>query len=603
VLPCQDGALYLAIAYVWLTEDTYDKEYIKTHAVGFEKFADYVLGNEEGDPEGPKTPEWAAPRCGVPAWTIKAIARNWHQKRTSVVGFLGPGMRGTYSSEPTRIQSCAEGMQGYGAPGRNRYGIGGGLPGRVANVSFDSTLVKGEPAPARGLEEHEAAADYFRPHQYVRKVQLPEAILDAPISWKGTGSPWMAAADQSRPFQFPIPKEQGGTDIHMIWTSAPCWTTCWNGGNKYLRAVRDPKIEFMLTEHPWMENETTFSDIILPTTTRYEEYDISAGGGDVWMVADPIDRIGESKTDYEVSLEIAKKLSDELVQKYTWGKSVDDWMKLAWDTREIEAKSGLTWDQFKEKGFLALPYNPEWQKGLEAKPGARGFYEDPVANPLKTPTGLLEYESTFLKENFPDDEERPPVPHWIPEGETHQDNPLGERVRTLLCQLITADGEFTPSTMIFLLREIPTCKIKGIDGYMYEPIWIHPSEAEKRGIKQGDIIGMYNERGMVLGGAYVTERVGPGVAYQDHGARVDYITADPNGPQSEYIDRGGANNLICPEKILSRNCGGQVGSGFLVEVKKVDIFELQAKYPAAFAREYDPATGLLFSSWVEGGEL
>ena len=108
---------------------------------------------------------------------------------------------------------------------------------------------------------------------------------------------------------------------------------------------------------------------------------------------------------------------------------------------------------------------------------------------------------------------------------------------------------------------------------------------------------------LILGGAYVTERIMPGVAYQDHGGRVDQIVADPNLPQSEWIDRGGANNLICPEKILSRNCGGQVGSGFLVEVKKVDINELKAKYPEAFARQYDPGSGLRFSGWVVGGEL
>ncbi len=120
-----------------------------------------------------------------------------------------------------------------------------------------------------------------------------------------------------------------------------------------------------------------------------------------------------------------------------------------------------------------------------------------------------------LKTNFPDDEERPPVPHWIPEGETHQDNILGERGKKypLLCQSnhgrwrVHAEHDDIP-----WLREIPTCKIKGIDGYMYEPIWIHPIEAKKRGIKQGDIIGMYNERGMVLGGAYVTERIIPGAA-------------------------------------------------------------------------------------------
>lgn len=609
VLPGQDGALYLAVAHVWLTEGTYDKEYLKTHAVGFEKFADYVLGKEAGDPEGPKTPEWAAPKCGVPAHTIKALARNWAKKKTSLAGYMGPGMRGTYSTEPTRIQACVEGMQGYGAPGRNRYSFGG-LPARTANIAFDTTLKQGEPAPARGLEEHEVAMDYFRPHQFVQKVRIHDAILNAPISWHGTGSPWMAAPDQSRPFTFPIPKEQGGTDIHMLWSDAPCWTTCWNGGNKYTRALRDPKIEFVLTEHPWMEDDTLLSDIILPTTTRYEEYDISAGGGDLWMVDKCVDPIGESKTDYEVSLEIARKLGSEgevnFEQKYTWGRSVEDWMKYAWDTRELEKKTGMTWEQFKEKKFWAAPFDPKWEERLKDKPGARNFYEDPVANKLKTPTGLLEYESSFIAKNFPDDKERPPVPHWIAEGVTHNENPLGERGKKYPLLVQSNHGRWRTHAEhddVSWLREIPTCKVKGIDGYLYEPIWIHPSEAAKRGIQNGDIIGMYNERGMVLGGAYVTERIRPGVAYQDHGARMDPITDDPSLPQSEFIDRGGANNLICPEAPLSQNCGGQVGSAFLVEVKKVDIQALQAKYPEAFAREYDPASGLRFSGWVEGGEL
>ena len=604
VLPCQDGALYLAVCYTWLTEDTYDKEYIGTHAVGFEKFADYVLGNEPGDPEGPKTPEWASKRCGVPEWTIKALARNWYQKRTSMVGFMGAGMRGTYSTEPTRIQTCAEGMQGYGAPGRNRYNIGGGLPSRAGNIAFDRRMNQEDPAPARGLEESEVPQDYFRSRQFIPKTLIHEAILNPPITWHGVSSPWMMASDQAREFTFPIPESEGGTDIHMIWTDTPCWTTCWNGGNKYMEAIRDPKIEFVLTEHPWMENDTTLSDIILPTTTHHEEYDISAGGGDVWMVQNGIDPIGESKTDYEVSLEVAKKLG--LEEKYTWGRTVEDWMKYGYETRNLQELSGMTWEEFKEREFWALPYDPDWEKKLEDKPGARGFYEDPENNPLKTPTGKFEYESTFMVENFPNDKERPPVPHYIPEGETHQDNPLGERAKDypLLCQ--SDHGRWKVHAEhddISWLREIPTCKIKGIDGYMYEPIWLHPSEAEKRGIKHGDIVGMYNERGMVLGGAYVTERIMPGVAYQDHGARVDVIVADPDLPRSEWIDRGGANNLICPEKTISKNATGQVASGFLVEVKKVDIDELKAKYPEAFAREYDPRSGLQFSSWVVGGQL
>ncbi len=64
VLPNTDAALYLAIAHVWLTEGTYDEEYVKSHTVGFDKFRDYVLGKEDGIP---KTPKWAAPhhRCAL----------------------------------------------------------------------------------------------------------------------------------------------------------------------------------------------------------------------------------------------------------------------------------------------------------------------------------------------------------------------------------------------------------------------------------------------------------------------------------------------------------------------------------------------------------
>lgn len=618
VLPCQDAALYLAVAYTWLTENTYDKAFLATHAVGYEKFFDYVLGKEAGDKEGPKTPEWASPKCGVPVWTIKALARNWAKKKTSLTGFMGPGMRGTYSTEPCRIQACVEAMQSYGSPGRGRYAFGG-LPGRATSVSFDKTLVKGEPSPARGLEENEAPQDYLRPRQFIQKIRIHDAILNPPISWYGVGSPWWAASDQNRKFTFPIPKEQGGTDIHMMWSDAPCWTTCWNGGNRYIQAVRSEKIEFVLTEHPWMEDDTLLSDIILPTTTKFEEYDISAGGGDVWLVDNCIAPVGEAKTDYEVSLEIAKKLdalatplaaastaATGLVKKYTWGKSVEDWMKWGWDSRNVEKSSGMTWAQFKEKKFVAHPFDPNWQARLKDRPGARGFYEDPKANPLKTPTGLIEFESTFMVKNFPNDKERPPVPHWIPEGATHNENPLGERGKKYPLLVVSNHGRHrlhAENDDVSWLREIETCKVKGIDGYMYEPIWIHPTEAAKRGIVNGDIIGMFNERGMVLGGAYVTERIIPGAAYQDHGARVDPIVADPKLPQSEYIDRGGANNLICPEPQLSLNCGGQVGSGFLVEVKKIDIQALKAKYPEAFARDYDPASGLRFSGWVEGGVL
>jgi anaerobic selenocysteine-containing dehydrogenase len=118
VLPNTDAALYLAIAYIWITQGTYDKQYVETHVVGFDKFEEYVLGKQDGIC---KTPKWAEGITGVPARIIKAIAREWASKRTSVViGNGGPGIRGPYSSEPARLQVLLLAMQGLGKPGANQ---------------------------------------------------------------------------------------------------------------------------------------------------------------------------------------------------------------------------------------------------------------------------------------------------------------------------------------------------------------------------------------------------------------------------------------------------------------------------------------------------
>ena len=78
-------------------------------------------------------------------------------------------------------------------------------------------------------------------------------------------------------------------------------------------------------------------------------------------------------------------------------------------------------------------------------------------------------------------------------------------------------GACTQCDDIIWNREVGTMKIRGEDGYQYEPVWLHPSEAEKR-IVHGDIVKVFNERGIVLCGAYVTERLMPRTCYVDHGS-------------------------------------------------------------------------------------
>ena len=124
-------------------------------------------------------------------------------------------------------------------------------------------------------------------------------------------------------------------------------------------------------------------------------------------------------------------------------------------------------------------------------------------------------------------------------------------------------------------------------------MWINPADARRLGIKDGDIVRIFNERGSVLGGAYVTERIRPSVISQDHGARVDSIVTGMGG-----LDRGGANNLICPNATTSKNAPGEVTNGFLVNIEKADVAALAAQYPEEFNRDYDAASGMVASARI-----
>ena len=302
-----------------------------------------------------------------------------------------------------------------------------------------------------------------------------------------------------------------------------------------------------------------------------------------------IESVGESKSNYEIVCLIAEKLG--LLEEYTEGRTIKEWIRHGFDNSRVAHLT--SWEELQEKGYFVIPTDPEWQK---LKPAMSDFYEDPEAHPLHTPSGKIECYAQNLAKHFPGDNERPPVPHWIPYGESHQESLFHPRAKKYPLLIVSNHPRWRIHANlddVTWFREIPTCKVKGLDGYLYEPVWIHPLDAEKRNIKHGDIVKVHNERGGVLGGAYVTERIMPGAVYMDHGARYDPIVPGE-------LDRGGANNTIAPSNTTSKNATGMVTSGFLVEVESVDVGELKKNYPAAFEREYDPAAGLRTEGWMGG---
>jgi anaerobic selenocysteine-containing dehydrogenase len=613
ILPGTDAALQLAIAYVWMTEGTYDKEYISTHTFDYEKFEEYVLGKEDGIP---KTPEWASKKCGVPEWTIKALARDWAAKPTSIAhGNGGPGIRSPYSTENGRLEVLLLAMQGLGKPGAHQVKMiewapmmgpktcampSGLVRPEMLRHAYSVLEVKSNRAKAaeKGEIRNELETLFtpapINPQQSIPKDLIHEAILNPPISWYGNSTFPGTIDDQFVKYTYPA---EGCSEVHMIWTDSPCWITCWNDSNAFIKALRSPKIEFILAQHPWLENDCLFADIILPVNTKFEEQDIGydMDTGQFWTVFSEgkcIEPVGESKSDYEVVCMIAEKLG--LLEKYTSGITVDELIKLCFENSGIQDM--ITYEEFKEKGYFVIPTDPEWEK---TPVGLKEFHDDPDNNPLKTPSGKIEFCSQNLTKYFPDDIERPPVPHWIEKGESHDERISSKRAKKYPLLMMSNHGRWRVHAQcddITWTREAPTCKVKGPDGYKYEPIWINPADASARGIENSDVVKIYNERGAVLGGAYVTERMMPGVVYMDHGARYDPIVPGE-------LDRGGAINTITPHNTTSQKATGMVVSSFLVEVEGTDLDELRNKYPEAFEREYDPASGLRFNAWVEEGAL
>ncbi|MBQ9954459.1 MAG: molybdopterin-dependent oxidoreductase [Eggerthellaceae bacterium] len=386
----------------------------------------------------------------------------------------------------------------------------------------------------------------------------------------------------------------------MVWSEKPCNQCCWNGGFKFQDAMRAEHIEFVVTNHQWIENDSLFGDLILPITTCVEENDVvgsnqNSGAKFQGKCAPACDRVGESMSDYEIGVALGERFG--VAEKLSLGMTDEEWFKYAYDTNVLQTE--CSWEQLCEKGYYLYDLADGWDQ--EELPGMRGFYLDPEKHALDTPSGKLEFYSAALEEHFPGDKERGGIARWVSggspeEGWTHDEcigGPRSEKYPLLLLAnpsrwRLHVQGDDVP-----WVREFETMKVKGKDGYLYEPCWIHPNDAAARGIVDGDIVKVLNDRGIILTGARVSERVIPGCVMVNKGSRVD--------PIATHIDRGGSANLLSPAEGISKHCWGFAVSGYLVEAEKLEDAEMEAwkqEYPDAFAREYDPATGVNFSSWV-----
>jgi anaerobic dimethyl sulfoxide reductase subunit A len=489
------------MAYVMITEDLHDKKFLDTYTVGFDSFKEYVLGQEDGVP---KTPAWAEEITGVPAQTIVELAREYATtKPAALIPSKAPG-RTAYGEQFHRAAFTLSAMTG-------NIGIPGGGPGCEITQRGATALPMG-PAMKTGGNPVDAGSPK-------RRDSLPTAIS------KGPGL--VARLHNSEVMDAILKGKAGGyySDYKMIYTANVNYLNQYPNVNKAVEALKS--LEFIAVQEQFMTSTAKFADIILPVCTFFERNDAVWGAGP-HLANQPkvIEPLGESRSHLDISMGLAEKLG---IDDYN-DKTDVEWLD------QIMSPAVSDYEKFKETGVEkfygepAIPFKHE--------------IADPANHPFPTPSGKIEIRSQQMADI--ETPLMPAIPKYIETWESRND-PLIEKYPLQFISTHFKRRAHSQFDNIPWLRELEIQAVK-----------INPKDAGPRGIKTGDQVRVFNDRGAILIQAEVTERIVPGVVDVPQGAWYD--------PDERGTDRGGCANVLTLDK---RSPGGAMPSNTaLVQVEK-----------------------------------
>ena len=203
-----------------------------------------------------------------------------------------------------------------------------------------------------------------------------------------------------------------------------------------------------------------------------------------------------------------------------------------------------------EAGRVELP-TPPLRRALDFA----ALRADPAAAPLPTPSGRIELASATIAGFGYDD--CPGHPAWLEPAEW-----LGsDLARRFPLHLISNQ----PATRLHSQYDNGSysqdSKVRG-----REPIRLHPEDARARGISDGDVVRVFNDRGACLAGAVLDPNLRRSVVQLSTGAWWDPVS--PGDPSA--LDRHGNPNVLTLDKGTSRLAQGPIAQTALVELERYD---------------------------------
>jgi len=483
IIPGTDAAMLLAMAHVIVTEGLQDQRFLDRYVYGYEAFRDHVLGVDDGVP---KTPQWAAAITGVPSADITQLAREYATtKPAALVAGIGPG-RSAFGEQYHRAAHALQAMTG-------NIGTHGGWAGAVCHPMPMFGGFNFQMGRIPGVKENPVETDSAR---------RPDAL------------PTMAGSDLAARIHFAevadaIFKGRAGgypADIKMALVVTNNPINQYPNSGRLARAFE--QLEFVAAVEQVMTATARWADIILPTGTYMERNDIAVGGAvpHFSIINQAIEPLHESKTLLQICTGLAARFDISHYASHT---------ELEW-RREL-AKGSLIpdYDALVEQGTYRVPF-PEPRVAFSEE------IRDPENHPFQTPSGKIEIYSQPLAAM--DQPLLPPIPKYIEAWEGRNDL-LAARYPL---QLLTTHFKLRAHSQyenIPWLRELTP-----------QAVTLNPADAAARGIKEGDTVKVFNNRGTVMLPAIVSERIMPGVVDIPQGA---WFSPDKDG-----IDRRGCANTL-----------------------------------------------------------
>jgi len=540
IKPGTDAAMILAMAYIIFKEDLYNKEFCAKHVEpeGLNKWKKYVLGEEGGLA---KTPEWAEEICGVPAETIVEFTRLYARMKPTYLWVNWSVARKSYGENVARAAAALQAIMGYfGKGGYHTF-----TPGS-RDVPFIKIWYPAAPVPYSIKGKYEAPKMY-RSLKWAHAVLLLDKVKSGELTTEEYRRIIGWRADPNLPNPNPKMLWRGGSfaqGTNFLVTGA-------DSTQEQIKALE--KMEFVVMMATHMTPTAKYADIILPVPCQtLEEPRFSQDGYGGFANITLSDRIveppGEVRDEVWVYTKIAEKLGfPHLFNRYyttdenwrsDWEKHLKRCYEMAKEALEKRDSVKLPdWSIVREKRVLNVDeYYDE--------PG-RAFVEElERGKPFPTESGKIEIYSKILADesqrekvhydwkgrlidNLPNDwRDLQPIPVYQPMVGGFED----PKVAKYPLLMLTPHPRYRVHSTLW---DIPW--LRG-DVYRHA-VWMNVADAKKRGIKDGDIVRVYNDVGETRLPAYVTARIMPGVVFIHHGA---WYEPDENG-----VDRGG-----CPAVLL-----------------------------------------------------